>query len=115
MAAITPASGLENMLGGQQPELKLQGGIQFDDFKKTDSATSAESMPFENAMKAAFSHANQTSIEANKMASSFAAGTNDDIHGTMIASQKAAIEVKLVATVRNKLVDAFYDLWRMNL
>ena len=45
----------------------------------------------------------------------FAAGALDDIHGTMIAVKQADIELKLVANVRNKLVEAFNDLWRMNI
>jgi flagellar hook-basal body complex protein FliE len=37
-----------------------------------------------------------------------------DLHGTMIESQKANIEFKLVGNVRNKVIDAFYELWRMS-
>jgi flagellar hook-basal body complex protein FliE len=33
----------------------------------------------------------------------------------MIATKEADIELKLVANVRSKLVDAFNDLWKMNI
>lgn len=43
-----------------------------------------------------------------------AAGTQDDLHGTMIAAKEAEISVKLLSNVRNKLLDAFHELWRTN-
>ncbi len=45
----------------------------------------------------------------------FAAGVRDDIHGTMIAMTEADIQLRLVSTARNKIVDAFYELWRMQI
>jgi flagellar hook-basal body complex protein FliE len=33
----------------------------------------------------------------------------------MIAISKADIELHLVGTVRNKVIDAFYELWRMQI
>ena len=50
---------------------------------------------------------------ADAAGAGFANGAVDDIHGTMIALKKADIETKLVVTVRNKLLDAWNDLWRM--
>ncbi len=51
-------------------------------------------------------HAAKAKIDA------LAAGTSDDIHGTMIATKEAEISMKLVGTIRNKLLDAFQELWR---
>ena len=41
-----------------------------------------------------------------------AAGQSDDLHGTMIAVKEAEISVKLVGSIRNKLLDAFHEIWR---
>lgn len=41
-------------------------------------------------------------------------GMHDDLHGTMIAAKEAEISVKLLSNVRNKLLDAFHELWRTN-
>lgn len=55
-----------------------------------------------------------TQIRAAEAAGeAFAAGQRDDIHGTMLALSKADIELRVVGTMRNKIVDAFYELWRM--
>ena len=48
-------------------------------------------------------------------ADSLARGATDDLHGTMISIKEADISMKLVGTVRNRLLDAFHELWRINL
>ena len=62
----------------------------------------------------AIADANAKQIEAARAAEAFAAGARDDIHGTMIAVKEAEIELKMVSSVRNKLLDAWNDLWRMS-
>ena len=62
----------------------------------------------------AIGRANAQDSVAHNAALDLAAGRTDDIHGTMIEAQKANIEFKLVGNVRNKIVDAFYELWRMS-
>jgi len=44
-----------------------------------------------------------------------ARGASDDLHGTMISMKEAEISMKLVGSVRNRLLDAFHELWRINL
>jgi flagellar hook-basal body complex protein FliE len=45
-------------------------------------------------------------------AEALASGAEDDLHGTMIAAKEAEISLKLVGTIRTKLVEAFHELWR---
>ena len=71
-------------------------------------------MPFGDILKDAVQAANVKGLAADKAAQAFAAGSVDDIHGTMIQVKEADIQVRLLANVRNKLLDAFYELWRMN-
>ncbi len=51
---------------------------------------------------------------AGAKTAAFARGAHDDLHGTMIASKEAEISVKLVGTIRNKLLESFQQLWRIN-
>ena len=51
---------------------------------------------------------------AGDNSAAFARGTLDDLHGTMIASKEAEISVKLVGTIRSKLLESFHELWRTN-
>ena len=72
-------------------------------------------VPFADLLEKAVTSANIRAQAAEEAGAAFASGTTDDIHGTMIALKKADIETKLVVTVRNKLLDAWNDLWRMPL
>jgi flagellar hook-basal body complex protein FliE len=70
---------------------------------------------FGEVLAQAVGQANQSAVAASHAAEEFAAGRRDDIHGTMLALSKADIELHLVGTVRNKVMDAFYELWRMQM
>lgn len=52
--------------------------------------------------------------QAVRMAGEVAEGKLDDLHGTMITMKEADISMKLVGNVRDKLLDAFHELWRIN-
>jgi flagellar hook-basal body complex protein FliE len=56
--------------------------------------------------------ANGADASASAKVEALARGLSDDLHGTMIAVKEAEISVKLVGTIRNKLLDAFNELWK---
>jgi flagellar hook-basal body complex protein FliE len=58
--------------------------------------------------------ANARSASARQMSQAMASGQSDDIHGTMIEVQKAGIETRLMVNVKDKVLDAFYEIWRMS-
>jgi flagellar hook-basal body complex protein FliE len=58
--------------------------------------------------------ANARSTSARHMAQAMASGQSDDIHGTMIEVTKASIETRLMVNVKDKVIDAFYEIWRMS-
>ncbi len=70
---------------------------------------------FSEVLSAAAATANQRINQGQAAGAAFAAGASDDIHGTMLALSQADIELKLVGSVRNKVIDAFYELWRMQI
>jgi flagellar hook-basal body complex protein FliE len=70
---------------------------------------------FESVLKNVAADANTSIQQAESVGQEFAAGTRDDIHGTMLALSKADIELRLVSNIRSKVVDAFYELWRMQI
>jgi flagellar hook-basal body complex protein FliE len=69
---------------------------------------------FESLFVDMLARANALGHESHQAATDLAAGRSDDIHGTMIELQKAGVQMRLVNSVRNKVVDAFYELWRMS-
>jgi len=70
---------------------------------------------FNELLASAAASANQRINQGQAAGEAFAAGATDDIHGTMIALSQGDIELKLVGSVRNKVIDAFYELWRMQI
>lgn len=74
----------------------------------------ADGKGFEATLVGAIDHASALDKVAAEKVQALAAGATDDIHGTMIAVKEAEISVKLVGSIRNKLLDAFHELWRTN-
>jgi flagellar hook-basal body complex protein FliE len=70
---------------------------------------------FGDLVKNLAASANQSINQAQAAGEAFASGQVDDIHGTMLSLSKADIELRLVGNVRNKVIDAFYELWRMQI
>ncbi len=75
-------------------------------------ATPAPQVDFADVLTQAVNRVDAMSRRAGQATEALAAGATDDIHGTMIAVREAEIGVHLVASVRNKLIDAFHELWR---
>ena len=76
------------------------------------NADASEGPSFASVLeKTVMSASNQENAAVHK-AEALANGKTDDLHGTMIAMKEADISLKLVGNVRNKLLDAFHELWR---
>lgn len=69
---------------------------------------------FSDVLAGLVREASASSSVATEKADAVARGTLDDLHGTMIAVKEAEISMKLVGSIRNKLLDAFQEIWRTN-
>lgn len=78
----------------------------------TPAAEKADGTSFATVLEKTVDAANAQERDASAKADQLAAGRIDDLHGTMIAMKEADISLKLVGAVRNKLLDAFHELWR---
>lgn len=56
---------------------------------------------------------NRQQIEAEAKQTELLTAQNKDIHGTMIALEKAEISMRMMLQVRNKLVAAYEEVMRM--
>jgi len=82
---------------------------------KAEKAGSVDPTGFASLVSEAVTKANEQALRAEHAGNEFAAGRVDDIHGTMLELSKADIELRFVGNVRNKVTDAFYELWRMQI
>ena len=78
----------------------------------TTELTSPAVGRFEELLGEAVQSASDRAATAAQKTELLATGQIDDIHGTMIAVKEAEISTKLVGSIRNKLLDAFHEIWR---
>ncbi len=92
--------------GASLPSL-IEGGVA-----PTSPADGVAGVSFGDVLGGLVGQAATRGHDAGRKAEALAAGAEDDLHGTMIASKEAEISLKLVGTIRTKLIEAFHELWR---
>ncbi len=68
---------------------------------------------FSEYLKGALDNVNDLQLESDKATEDFALGKSDNIHGVMIAAEKADVALQFAMQVRNKLLDAYTEIMRM--
>jgi|HubBroStandDraft_6_1064221.scaffolds.fasta_scaffold384277_1 flagellar hook-basal body complex protein FliE len=53
--------------------------------------------------------------DANQSVARFLSGEGDDLHSTILASQRADLEFQMFMQVRNKVVSAYQEVMRMQM
>jgi flagellar hook-basal body complex protein FliE len=81
--------------------------------KGEDANQKSAGTSFKEIFNKAFNEVNGFNTDADKAITDFATGKNTDIHNTMIAMEKADISFQLMMQVRNKLVAAYQEIYRM--
>jgi flagellar hook-basal body complex protein FliE len=68
---------------------------------------------FADTLNEAIGSVNSLAKESDKAIQNLATGRTDDIASVMIASEKADIALKLMVQVRNKIIDAYQEVMKM--
>lgn len=76
-------------------------------------AKATDDTAFANSVTGAIDELRTLQSESDTLKVAAVTGDLDDIHSAMIASSRAAVTLELVAAVRNKGVDAFNEIMRM--
>ncbi len=72
-----------------------------------------EGVRFGDILMNALNEVSQLEHESDALTEDFIAGRTDNIHQVLIASQKASISLSLVMEVRNKVLEAYQEIMRM--
>ncbi len=75
--------------------------------------TGAGEGSFSDLLDEAVFHVDQLQAEANAKVGSMMGGNTADVHDAMIAVQKADLSFQLMMQVRNKVVQAYQEIERM--
>jgi flagellar hook-basal body complex protein FliE len=80
----------------------------------TKPTTSFESQKsFASVLKDSINQLNQSQVDADRMTNKLINGDNVDLSQVMIVQQKANITLQAAVEVRNKVIDAYQEMMRM--
>jgi len=68
---------------------------------------------FAEIIKKTIESVNTQQVESDKAAASLASGQTNNIHEVMIKMEEAEISLRLMVQVRNKVVEAYQEIMRM--
>ncbi len=82
---------------------------------KAQTSNAAKGYSFSDYLYQALDEVNRLQLDAQRQMDDFAAGRTDNIHQVMIAIEKADIALQLTVQVRNKIIDAYNEIMRMQI
>jgi flagellar hook-basal body complex protein FliE len=71
------------------------------------------SLPFADVLRDSIQKANRIQMETDQAITDLATGKGMDIAKTMIAFEKANISFQMMTQVRNKIIEAYQEIMRM--
>jgi flagellar hook-basal body complex protein FliE len=83
------------------------------DTSAMDAGGGSEGMKFGDVLKNAVSSVNHLNVSAAVQVNNLLQGGSGDINSVMIAVEKADVSFQLMMQVRNKIVNAYQDIEKM--
>lgn len=78
-------------------------------------STDYSKIPFADYLKQAMNETNSLLMESESISNDFAAGITDNIHAVQIAAEKADTALQFTLQIRNKIMDAYSEIMRMQI
>lgn len=79
----------------------------------TNETENTNSTSFADYLKGALDNVNSLQQEANTATEKLASGEIQDIHSVMIAVEKSELALQFTLAIRNKVMDAYSEIMRM--
>ena len=95
------------------PIAPVQGVLPSNFVSGAGANTGTDGSGFASTLTGAVDNLQQLQSTSKELAVSAVTGDLSDIHNATLASSRAQITLELMATVRNKGVDAFNEIMRM--
>ena len=70
---------------------------------------------FKNILNNAIGEVEGSRSDAAKSVEQFLSGNGDDLHSTILATQRAELEFQMFMQVRNKVVSAYQEIMKMQM
>ena len=94
-------------------DVKLKGLTPESFLKVSEGVSSSNSPNFSDMLAKSILEVNDLQKEANHAVEKLATGKSKNIHETMLAVEKADIAFKTMNQVRQKVIDAYKEIMRM--
>lgn len=78
-------------------------------------AKTTPAVAFQDVLKDAIHRVEASRAEANHAVEQFVTGENQDLHSTALKTQRASLDFELLLQVRNKVVQSYQEIMRMQL
>lgn len=90
-------------------------------FTKAEKAAKSQTLPktekaapeFSDVLSSSLEKVNDLQQQRSSMITSFASGETQNVHELMISMQKAGLAMNMTSAVRNKVIEAYKELSRM--
>ncbi|NOX36604.1 MAG: flagellar hook-basal body complex protein FliE [Calditrichaeota bacterium] len=79
------------------------------------SRSAGEDVSFKDTLKEALQEINELQQDAGETTERFLRGEITDLHQVMIAVEKARVGLELMLEIRNKMVEAYKEIMRMQM
>lgn len=80
-----------------------------------NKAENKNNADFKNVLTDFIGSVNQTQMDSAKVTNDFIIGDNVELHDVMIAAEKAKTSLELLMEIRNKTVDMYKELTRIQI
>lgn len=88
----------------------------FENMNSDSKVTNADtSNSFFDMLKSKLDEVNNQQINAENTTESFIKGENTNIHDVLLTTEEAKMSLELAVQIRNKIVDAYQEINRMQL
>jgi flagellar hook-basal body complex protein FliE len=115
MTVISPVDRLNQLLADKRlVSPSMRESARQVELMRGSGPTASEATPsFMDTLKDSIGAINEQQLKADEMAARFAAGQVEDIHDVMIAMEKASLSFQFMVEVRNKLLEGYQELMKM--
>lgn len=92
---------------------KLQQQIPLVPNVRNPVSTQGIGKDFAAFLQESLTQVNQLQNQSDKLTQQFISGELSDVHSLMIAAEKASLGLQLTVQVRNKMIEAYQEMMRM--
>lgn len=88
-------------------------GVSNQPLNLQKTQTKLDNSEFSKILSEALENVNEQQKKVEQMSDDFATGKVSNIHELVVEAEKASISLRLTVEVRNKIVDAYREIMRM--